>query len=694
MAAWPIYGALAMARLPVILQTEASECGLACMAMIAGYFGHKIDLPVLRAQRGVSLHGASLRSLIDMAGDLQLSPQAVRLDLEHLPELQLPAIAHWDFNHYVVIEKLSGDSVTIVDPGKGRRKVSMKRFSDSFTGVALQLTPVANFTPIHAQMKPKLSMLWSRLTGLKRAIVQTLLLSVVLQIIIIASPFFLQLVVDGVLPRADFGLLAALALGFGGLAILRAVTEALRSWAILVFGNQMSAQMVGNIFHQLIRLPTDFFEKRHVGDIISRIGSAQPIQKALTQSLVAAIMDGVMAILMMAVMFIYSPKLLAIVVMSVVLLAGVTICLYPKIRQSQEELIEARAIENTHVIESIRASTTLKLFGRQGVREAGWRNLYSQVINASTDHGKWVILQRFAEQLITGLQMIAIVYFGVQLVMTEASGFTLGMLFAFLAYRADFTLSAVGLISQGIQFRLLGLHLDRLSDIVMTPPEKLSAVETAPRGPLKGDIRLENVWFRYGPNDRWILEDVSLHFKAGEMATISGLSGGGKTTLLKLILGLYAPDRGRILIDGMPLEERGVSTWRREIGVVMQEDQLLSGTVAENISLFDPEMDMPRVHRAASAARIDSEVSAFPMGYDSLVGNMGSVLSGGQKQRVLLARALYHEPSVLFLDEGTANLDSQTESEIVSVIKDMPMTRIIVAHRPAFIEAADQTIVI
>ncbi len=678
--------------LPVILQTELTECGLACLAMIGRYHGHDIDLNVLRKKHLVSMTGASLKSVMAVAGGLQLASRPLKVDLDQLHKLQLPAILHWDLNHYVVLKSVKDDTVQIIDPGLGLRSMTLSKVSDHFTGIALELTPTAEFSPIEARLRPHLNLLWSRLVGLKRAIFQTLTLSIILQIAVLTAPFYLQLVVDGALPRGDYGLLMALALGFGGLAILRAVSEAVRSWAILIYGNQMSLQMVGNVFRHLIRLPTSYFEKRHVGDIISRMSSTKPIQEALTQSLVSVLIDGVMAALMLVILYLYSPLLGTIVLISVAALVIITLLIYPHLRRTQEEAIFSKAIENTHVIESIRASTTVKLFGREAQREAAWRNLYTDFINANVDYGKYTIWQKFAETFLTGLQIVIVVWAAAKMMM-DGNNFSLGMLIAFLAYRQYFTDSVTQLLQKGIEFRLLSLHLDRLSDIIFSEDEKLDEASAAPIE-IIGKIELEDISFRYSQTDPWILEDFSLVIEAGSMTTLTGLSGGGKTTLMKLILGLYEPTKGRVLIDGRPLCEIGIRNWRQHIGVVMQDDKLLSGTIADNISFFDPEMDMERVVRAAQMARIHEEINAIPMNYASMVGDMGSILSGGQKQRVLLARALYHDPKVLFLDEGTANLDAKTEAIIVRIIKDMPITRLIVAHRPAFIDASDAVITI
>jgi ATP-binding cassette subfamily B protein RaxB len=527
------------------------------------------------------------------------------------------------------------------------------------------------------------------MTGLKRAIFQILSLSIILQAAILAAPFYLQLVVDKAVTANDSNLLLVLMLGFAGLAVLRALSEAARGWAIIVYGNQMTFQMVGNIFRHLIRLPAAYFEKRYIGDIISRIGSVRPIQKALTESVVAILIDGTMAVLTLAVLYIYSPLLGGVVTLMTGALVLVTLVLYPHLRRTEEEAIIARAIENGHVIESIQASTPIKLFGREAARESSWRNLFAATINASTAHGKFQILQKSAETLLIGLQVVIAVYLGAKLIMSDPSAFTVGMLLAYLFYQNHFTNSVTQLLRQGIEIRLLSLHLDRLADIVYAQSEASAQHRTAPAAS-EGNIKISNVGFRYSDNDPWVLKDVSLEIDAGSMVAITGKSGGGKTTLIKLILGLYQPVEGSIEVDGHALTDINIADWRAQVGVVMQEDQLLSGTIADNISFFDPEIDMEKVEIAAKLAQIHDEISEMPMKYLSMVGDMGSVLSGGQKQRVLLARALYNDPKVLILDEGTANLDPENEKKIADVLESMTITRIIVAHRPQLIDRSEE----
>lgn len=677
--------------LPVILQTEMTECGLACLAMVARYHGHDVDLNSLRAKHLLSMRGTSLKQIIKIAGELSLSPRALRVDLDQLHKLSLPAILHWDLNHFVVLKRVRGGRVEIHDPGIGRRSLTLSQVSDHFTGVALELSPAADFKPVTDRIRPRLSDLWSSLVGAKRAVAQTLALSVALLATILMAPFLFQLIVDAVLPSDDRGLLIALALGFGGLAVMRAVVEAARGYTIVTFGAQLSRQMVGNIFRHLVRLPVRYFERRHVGDIISRMNSTQPIQEALSQSVVSVLIDGAMAALMLIVMVLFSPLLALIVVITTMMLVAATLLIYPMLRATQEEAIYARALENSHVIESIRASTTVKLFGREAEREASWANLFTDFVNAEVGHQRWQVAQTFAQTLIIGLQLVAVVVAAAWLMTGDGSTFTVGMLVAFLFYRQYFSDAVVQLVTKGNEFRLLSLHLDRLADIVHAAPERAEGGYD-PLEELDGRITLERITFAYSPEDPDVVTDFSLDIAAGEMVTLTGPSGGGKTTLMKLMLGLYAPVTGRVLIDGRDLTTIDPAQWRARVGVVMQDDRLLSGTIADNISFFDPEIDMQRVQKAAAAARIHDMIAAIPMNYLAVIGDMGSILSGGQKQRLLLARALYQRPDVLFLDEGTANLDVETEKAIVDLVAGLDMTRVIVAHRPAFLDASDRVI--
>lgn len=678
-------------RLPVVQQVEATECGLACMAMIARYHGHAVDLNGLRQRFSLSMSGATLRSIMGLADSLGFSPRALKVELTALDKIRLPAILHWDLSHFVVLKSVKGGKAVVHDPALGARTYSLDELSKHFTGVALELTPSGQFQKVTARAPIRLTSLWSRMVGFWPAFFQILGLSLALQVAVFAMPFQMQLVVDEAIFRGDRDLLTVLALGFGALIVVQAVIEALRAWALQVFGQMLSFQMVGNLVRHMIRLPSDWFEKRHVGDIMSRIGSAGAIQDVLTRGVVTAIIDGMMAVIAIVILLLYSPMLTAVVVAAVAINLGMAFALFPAMRARMEEQIIESAREQSHIMETVRAATTIKVMGREAERESAWRNLFANTINAAISVSKFQISLGLTQTLVTGLQTVIVIYLGARTILA-GDGFSVGMLIAFLSFRQTFTDRATALINQFIQFKFLGLHLDRLSDIVTAEPETRD--ETAPpRLEVSGAMVLKDVAFRYGAADRLILEGVDLEVKPGEFLAITGPSGGGKTTLLKLMLGLQTPSAGSISLEGQSATPNLWRGWREQVGLVAQDDRLLSGTIADNIAFFDPDLDMVRVQEAAMAAQVHEDISRMPMQYLSLVGDMGSSLSGGQKQRVLLARALYRRPRILILDEGTANLDVDTEVMIADLLVQLPITRIVIAHRPALLERADRVLV-
>lgn len=677
-------------RLPVVRGVEAAECGLACMTMISCYHGHDVDLNGLRQRFPVSMAGATLRNLMQLAGQIGFTSRALRVELDDLPQLQTPAILHWDLDHFVVLKEVRLNRAVIHDPAQGVRTLTVAELSRHFTGVALEVEPAAAFTPVKARLPVGLTDLWGKMTGLWPALLQVFGLSLALQIVTFAAPFQMQLVIDEGVMRGDTDILLVIALAFMGLLVIQTAIEALRNWLLQVFGQLLSFQMVGNVVHHLMRLPTEWFEKRAVGDILSRVGSATAIQDILTRGVMGALIDGMMAIAAIVILIVYSPTLAAVVVMGVAINIGVALALFPAMRARSEQEIIARAREQTQIMETVRAAGTIKIMGREVEREGAWRNLFANTVNTSVAVGKVQIGLSATQMFVTGMQTIVVLYLGARMI-TAAEGFSLGMLIAFLSFRQTFSDRSVALINQAIQFNFISLHLERLADIVTAAPD------TATNGgfmlnKVGGSIALQNISFSYGAGERAIFENLNMDIRPGEYVAITGPSGGGKTTLLKILLGTRNPTEGRIELDGDVAAPERWRAWREHVGLVAQDDRLLSGSIADNISFFDPDLDMERVREAAVAARIHEEISLMPMHYLSLVGDMGSTLSGGQKQRILLARALYRRPSILILDEGTANLDVETESILAERISAMSITRIVVAHRPALLHRADRVL--
>jgi ATP-binding cassette subfamily B protein RaxB len=677
-------------RLPNILQTEAAECGLACLAMIASYHGHRIDLNTLRRRYPVSLRGVTLRGLIQVANQLHLACRPLRFELDGLRQLRLPAVVHWDMNHFVVLKQITSRGIVVHDPAHGVRTYPLAEASKHLTGVGLELTPADGFERKDEKARLPFSAFWTRLPGLHAPLAQIFVLSIILEVLVIAAPFYMQLAVDEVIARGDVDLMLALALGFGLLMAIRVATAALRSHIVLVLQNAVHFQMGARLFYHLLRLPLSFFEKRHIGDVMTRFQSIQPIRNALAEGLVTAVIDGLMAFATLVMIFVYSPLLAFVVVVALVLYAIVRVATYRRFRDLNEAVIQAQAQESSNFIESARAMQSVKLFNREAEREGQWLNRHADFVNTTIQLGRTQIRFATLNQAIFGLENIVTVYLAVMLVLDGQM--TVGMVFAFMSYKSHFTGKASLLVEKALEFRLLGLHLERIADIALAPMERGHDRPLAYATPIKGGLELRNVSFRYADTERFVLENVSLSVAPGSFVTIMGPSGGGKTTLLKIMLGLLEPTSGEVLIDGIPLQTLGVRAYREQVAAVMQEDQLLSGTIADNICFFDPAFDKERMVMCARMASIDEEIMAMPMAYNSLIGDMGSSLSGGQKQRVLLARALYKNPRVLFLDEGTAHLDVVREKQINERLRRLGITLISVAHRPEMMSGTDTVI--
>ena len=634
----------------------------------------------------------TLRHVIEVASKMAFATRPIKVPLEMIDQVKLPAVLHWDMNHFVVLKSVGKNKMVVHDPALGERSYTHEEFSDHFTGVALELTPSETFEKREEKTTLRLTDLWGRMFGLKRNLIQVFILSVVLQLFVLASPFYLQIAIDEVLTKFDTNLLLVLALGFAGFTFINVVTQTLRGYALLYFGSMMSYQMVGNLFRHLLKLPIDFFEKRHIGDIVSRFGSMEPIKAMLTEGLIASLIDGMMAITTLVLMFVYSHTLAAIALSAWVLYLALRMTFYRPFRQAQEDAIIARAKEQTTFMETVRGMTSLKLFGGESERTGMWQNRYADVINTNAKHSKLGIWFQSANTGIFGIEHIILIYVAVQMVLN--ADFSVGMIFAFMAYKRNFTDKATALVEKAIEYRMLSLHLERIADIAHAEQEEqpLDVPQTIEQPPLTGEITLKNIRYRYADNTPYVLKGVNLYIKAGESVAITGPSGCGKTTLLKIMTGLFKPDEGQVLLGDASLSDYGLIKYRKHIGVVMQEDDLFAGSISENIAFFDPETDMKRVIAAAQLAQIHNEIMAMPMNYESLVGDMGSALSGGQKQRIMLARALYRQPKILFMDEGTAHLDVETERLVNQSISNLGITRIIIAHRPETIRSAERAL--
>jgi ATP-binding cassette subfamily B protein RaxB len=680
---------------PVVLQTEAAECGLACLAMVAGHHGHRMDLPAIRRRFTASLKGMTLRDMVRLGTGLELATRALRLDLNDLPQLRLPCILHWSHNHFVVLTRVGAKSVVIHDPAVGRRTVRTEEFSKHFTGVALEAWPTDRFQAKNERARIRISDLIRRTRGIGRAAVQILTISLLLEVATIAMPIGFQLVLDEVVVAADYDLLTVIVLALGLLLVLQVAAGLARSWATMLIGSSLVLQWKVSLFDQLMRLPLSFFEKRHVGDVVSRFGSLDSVQRTLTTSSIQALLDGAMSIALVLMMWLYGGWLLTIALTSVGLYAALRLGFYMSYRTISEEAIVHAAQENSHFMESVRGIGSLKVLNLEDRRRGVWINHLVDRVNAELRVQKFDASFSAASNALFGIDRILLIFLGVRAIL--AGDLSVGMFVAFLAYKDQFATRIDGFIDTVVQFLMLSLHGDRIADIALADPEEgeRRAVTVNPNGSvMRAPSRLElrKVRFRYADNEPEVLADVSLAVEGGECVGIAGPSGSGKSTLLKLLAGLATPTEGQLFIDGVPMSSLGLAAYRDRVGCVLQDDRLFAGSIGENIAGFDPAADPAWIAECARMAAVHDEIMMTPMGYETLVGDMGSTLSGGQRQRIVLARALYRRPSVLLLDEATSHLDGANEAAINTAVKKLPITRVIVAHRTTTLAMADRVL--
>lgn len=671
-----------------VRQTEAAECGLASLAMVANWHGHDVDLNLLRQRFGVSARGMTLRQLMFTADGMQLLARPLKLDLNGLHLLNLPAILHWDLNHFVVVERVEGARAYILDPVGIERWYDFSEMGRHFSGVALELRPANDFQPMKARQRLRFRDLWTKMTGARRALTQTILLSIVMQIFILATPFYLRTAVDEALASQDSQLLLTLALGFGALAFIGAGAALLRKFVLLSSGAMLSFGITSNLVRRLFRLPITWFEKRKVGDILTRVQSVLPIQRFLIESAPLALIDGLLSILTLAMMLWIAPHLAVVTLVGLIAYCAIRLILLASEKQREAEYVKALGREQGALIETLRGMVTLRLAGREAMRHGYWQNKLTDALGARYQHERVKAWHETAKTLVPAVELVIVIFLAIRSNMSGAM--TLGTLFAYLAYRQQFVQAGQSLLDEGVKLRLLDLHLEQLADIAQSE-EDAGFTEPLTQPEFGGRLELRDIHFSYGPHDPMVLRGVSLIVQPGDHIAITGPSGGGKSTLAKIILGLADPTQGEVIVDGQPLAQFGRRALRQHVAAVLQDDVLYAGSIADNIASFE-EVDLERLRECLQAAAILDDIDAMPMRHHTLVGDMGSTLSGGQRQRILLARALYRQPKMILLDEGTAHLDLEHESLVNKAVSALGITRIVIAHRPETIASANRVV--
>ncbi|EIT0661079.1 peptidase domain-containing ABC transporter [Escherichia coli] len=677
-------------RVPVIHQTETAECGLACLAMICGHFGKNIDLIYLRRKFNLSARGATLAGINGIAEQLGMATRALSLELDELRVLKTPCILHWDFSHFVVLVSVKRNRYVLHDPARGIRYISREEMSRYFTGVALEVWPGSEFQSETLQTRISLRSLINSIYGIKRTLAKIFCLSVVIEAINLLMPVGTQLVMDHAIPAGDRGLLTLISAALMFFILLKAATSTLRAWSSLVMSTLINVQWQSGLFDHLLRLPLAFFERRKLGDIQSRFDSLDTLRATFTTSVIGFIMDSIMVVGVCVMMLLYGGYLTWIVLCFTTIYIFIRLVTYGNYRQISEECLVREARAASYFMETLYGIATVKIQGMVGIRGAHWLNMKIDAINSGIKLTRMDLLFGGINTFVTACDQIVILWLGAGLVIDNQM--TIGMFVAFSSFRGQFSERVASLTSFLLQLRIMSLHNERIADIALhEKEEKKPEIEiVADMGPIS--LETNGLSYRYDSQSAPIFSALSLSVAPGESVAITGASGAGKTTLMKVLCGLFEPDSGRVLINGIDIRQIGINNYHRMIACVMQDDRLFSGSIRENICGFAEEMDEEWMVECARASHIHDLIMNMPMGYETLIGELGEGLSGGQKQRIFIARALYRKPGILFMDEATSALDSESEHFVNVAIKNMNITRVIIAHRETTLRTVDRVI--
>ncbi|EFE7507471.1 ATP-binding cassette domain-containing protein [Escherichia coli] len=677
-------------RVPVIHQTETAECGLACLAMICGHFGKNIDLIYLRRKFNLSARGATLAGINGIAEQLGMATRALSLELDELRVLKTPCILHWDFSHFVVLVSVKRNRYVLHDPARGIRYISREEMSRYFTGVALEVWPGSEFQSETLQTRISLRSLINSIYGIKRTLAKIFCLSVVIEAINLLMPVGTQLVMDHAIPAGDRGLLTLISAALMFFILLKAATSTLRAWSSLVMSTLINVQWQSGLFDHLLRLPLAFFERRKLGDIQSRFDSLDTLRATFTTSVIGFIMDSIMVVGVCVMMLLYGGYLTWIVLCFTTIYIFIRLVTYGNYRQISEECLVREARAASYFMETLYGIATVKIQGMVGIRGAHWLNMKIDAINSGIKLTRIDLLFGGINTFVTACDQIVILWLGAGLVIDNQM--TIGMFVAFSSFRGQFSERVASLTSFLLQLRIMSLHNERIADIALhEKEEKKPEIEiVADMGPIS--LETNGLSYRYDSQSAPIFSALSLSVAPGESVAITGASGAGKTTLMKVLCGLFEPDSGRVLINGIDIRQIGINNYHRMIACVMQDDRLFSGSIRENICGFAEEMDEEWMVECARASHIHDVIMNMPMGYETLIGELGEGLSGGQKQRIFIARALYRKPGILFMDEATSALDSESEHFVNVAIKNMNITRVIIAHRETTLRTVDRVI--
>ncbi len=679
-------------RVPEIIQTSAVECGAACLAMILGYYGRKTSIAEISENYGAGRSGLSALSIVQAARSYGLRVRAISLQVNDFRSVRLPAIVHWQFNHYLVVERWSRAFVDVVNPASGRQRLTAEEFDAGFTGVVILLEPGAQFDP-HT-VAPAISLRTYLVQYVKQnpfVFLQIILASFLLQIFGLSIPLFTKVLVDRIIPDRLFNVLSLLGIGLFIILLAQIVTMLIRAILLISLQARIDAAITSNFFEHLLTLPLRFFQQRSSGDILARVASNTVIRDLVSEELISTLFDGSMVITYLFILFsqsfVFAAIALLIGLLQVILLVGTG----GSVRRLALRELEAIGATQGYVTEILTGVTTMKAAGAEQKAFQRWSNLFFNQLNISVRLDYMTAVIGIATSALSILAPLALLWVGAIEVLNGSV--QLGTMLALSTLAGELLVPLTSLARSGQQLQVVRSHLERLVDVLGAEPEQqVRAVQHPPR--LRGQITLKEVSFQYDRGGPKVLENINIQIEPGEKVAIVGRTGSGKSTLGKLLLGLCLPTEGEILYDGTPLHRLNYQLVRAQFGAVMQDTRIFSGSIRQNITFNHPDINMEQIVAATQTAALHEDIVQMPMGYETFVSEGGSMLSGGQRQRLAIACALAHEPAILLLDEATSALDIVTERIVERNLQNLNCTQIIIAHRLSTIGNADRILVL
>jgi HlyB family type I secretion system ABC transporter len=685
----------AIRRYPYFAQQSASDCGAACLVMIARYWGKRFSVNRLREIANVDRNGASLLGVSTAAESLGFTTKPVKATLAQLAKQSLPAIAHWEGKHYIVVYRITKRQVIVADPGIGQLSLTHQDFEEKWTGYTLLLTPSVFFRETQEDQ----STFWHFFELLKPhqlVIFEVLLASLCIQLFGLITPLFTQLLLDRVVVQGSELTLTAVGIGLLLFSLFRVAIMGLRQYLIDHTANRLDLALIIGFIRHTFRLPLKFFESRYVGDLVSRVQENRKIQRFLSGEALTILLDLFTVFVYVGLMLWYSWRLALLVLLIIPPFFLLALFATPFLQRISREIFTAMAKESSYLIESLTGIRTVKASAVEQSVRWRWEEFFSRSVQ-KTFVGQ--VISNRLQIFSNGIEAIAtttLLWYGASLVIQKE--LTIGQLVAFNMLLGNIIQPFQRLTVLWNQLQEVIIAVERINDVLEAEPEEdllFQAKQTLPQ--IQGEICFQNVTFRYqSEGDTNVLQNLSFQIQPGQMAALVGRSGSGKTTLSKLLLGLYPPTEGQVWVDGHDITSLSLKSLRQQVGVVDQDTFLFGGTIRENISLRHPEASLEEIMEASHLAGADEFIKRLPMGYETQIGEGGGLLSGGQRQRLAIARALVGDPRLLILDEATSHLDTESERIIQNNLGQILQgrTTLVIAHRLSTIRNADLILVL